>query len=78
MKFNYDKGIFPTLHISAVSILGKVFNTFEHFSVTKSLAIAHNGTISGLLLSKALAAFLTIKRDATKSVAISDTLNCKN
>ena len=51
--------------------------TLKHSSVARYLAIEHNVTFSGQFPSRALAAILTIVRDATSLVAISASRNCK-
>ena len=51
--------------------------TLKHSSVARYLAIEHNVTFSGQFSSSALAAILTMVRDATSLVAISASKNCK-
>lgn len=51
--------------------------TLKHSSVTKSLAMEQRETASGLFSCSAVAASRTSRRDATRLVAISASLNCR-
>lgn len=51
--------------------------TLKHSSVTKSLAMEQRETASGLFSCSAVAAWRTSRRDATRLVAISASLNCR-
>ena len=49
----------------------------KQVSVAKSLAMEHSSTVEGTFSCRALAAFRTISRDATKPVAMSASLNLR-
>ena len=51
--------------------------TSKHLSVAKSLAMAHSATWLGAQSSRACAARCTRSLEATRSVAISASLNCR-